>query len=215
MHILFWLPWWLSGKEYACNAGVLGLIPGSGSSLWRRKWQPILVFLLKNPMGRGSWWDTVYGVACNWATQHTHECPIYSSPGRVLIYYILFALTASLVAQRLKRLPPMRATGVLSLGWEDPLGKEIATHSSILAWRIPWLEEPSRLQTTGSQTVRHDWATSLSLSLALTLFFWAKNEKKKSHMDLPCGPVVKNLLANAGDMGFLSGPGRLHMLRGN
>ena len=54
-------------------------------------------------------------------------------------------LCASLVAQRLKRLPPMRETRVRSLGWEDPLEKEIVTHSSILAWRIPWTEEPSRL----------------------------------------------------------------------
>ena len=48
---------------------------------------------------------------------------------------------------------------------EDPLEKEMATHSSILAWRIPWTEEPGRLQSTGSQRVGHDWATSLSLFL--------------------------------------------------
>ena len=72
---------------------------------------------------------------------------------------------ASLVAQRLKRLPAMRETGVRSLGWEAPLEKEMATHASILAWRIcPWREEPSRLQSTGSQRVGHDWASSLSLS---------------------------------------------------
>ena len=46
------------------------------------------------------------------------------------------------MAQRLKRLPEMRETWVRSLGWEDPLEKEMATHSSILAWRIPWREEP-------------------------------------------------------------------------
>ena len=56
---------------------------------------------------------------------------------------------ASLVAQRLKRLPPMRETRVQSLGWEDPLEKEMATHSSTLAWRIPWTEEPGRLQSAG------------------------------------------------------------------
>ena len=63
---------------------------------------------------------------------------------------------ASLVAQRLKRLPAMRETWVRSLGQEDPLEKEMATHSSILAWRIPWTEEPCGLQSTGSQRVRHD-----------------------------------------------------------
>ena len=70
---------------------------------------------------------------------------------------------ASLVAQTVKRLPAMRETRVWSLGWEDPLEKEIATHSSILAWKIPWTEEPGRLQSMGSQRVRHDWATSLHL----------------------------------------------------
>ena len=55
------------------------------------------------------------------------------------------------MAQRLKHLPPMQETQVQSLGQEDPLEKEMATHSSILAWRIPWTEELGRLQTTGSQ----------------------------------------------------------------
>ena len=61
------------------------------------------------------------------------------------------------MAQRLKRLPGMRETGVQSLGREDPLEKEMATHSSTLAWRIPWKEEePGRLQSMGSQRVGPD-----------------------------------------------------------
>ena len=60
------------------------------------------------------------------------------------------------VAQRLKRLPAVQETRVQSLGWEDPLEKEMATHSSTLVWRIPWREEPGRLQSMGSQTVGHD-----------------------------------------------------------
>ena len=72
----------------------------------------------------------------------------------------------SLVAQRLKRLPGMRETRVRSLGWEDPLEKEMATHSSALAWRIPWREEPGRAcRQDWSQRVRHNWAASLSLFL--------------------------------------------------
>ena len=63
---------------------------------------------------------------------------------------------ACLVAQRLKRLPAMWETRVRSLGQEDPLEKEVATHSSILAWRIPWSEEPGRLQSMGLQRVGHD-----------------------------------------------------------
>ena len=60
------------------------------------------------------------------------------------------------MAQRLKRLPAIRETQVQSLGQEDPLEKEMVTHSSILAWRIPWMEKPGRLQSTGSQRVGHD-----------------------------------------------------------
>ena len=56
------------------------------------------------------------------------------------------------VVQRLKRLPPMQETRVRSLGREDPLEKEMVTHSSILAWRIPWTEKPGRLQSTGAQS---------------------------------------------------------------
>ena len=79
---------------------------------------------------------------------------------------------ASLVAQRLKRLPAMRETWVRSLGWEDPLEKEMATHSSILAWRIPWTEEPGGLQFTGSKRVGYDWATSLFWSEKVFISLW-------------------------------------------
>ena len=63
---------------------------------------------------------------------------------------------ASLVAQLVKNPPAMQETWVQSLGWEDPLEKEMATHSSILAWRIPWTEEPGGLQSMGSLRVGHD-----------------------------------------------------------
>ena len=62
----------------------------------------------------------------------------------------------SLVAQTVKRLPTMRETWVQSLGWEDVLVKEMATHSSILAWKIPQMEDPGGLQSTGLQRVGHD-----------------------------------------------------------
>ena len=65
-------------------------------------------------------------------------------------------MRASLVAHTVKELPAMQETWVRSLGWEDPLEKEMATHSSILAWRIPWTEEPGRLQSVGSQRVGHN-----------------------------------------------------------
>ena len=65
-------------------------------------------------------------------------------------------LWASLVAQIVKHLPAMQETQVQSLGLEDPLEKEMATHSIIFAWRIPWTERPGRLQSIGSQSIRHD-----------------------------------------------------------
>ena len=62
---------------------------------------------------------------------------------------------ASLLAQMVENSPTIQETRVRSLGWEDPLEKGMATHSSILAWRIPWTEEPGGLQSMGSQRVRH------------------------------------------------------------
>ena len=75
------------------------------------------------------------------------------------------SLLVSLVAQTVKNLPVMEETGVQSLGWEDPLEKGMATHSGILAWRIPWTEEPGGPQSVGSQRVRHDWVTKTFTSL--------------------------------------------------
>ena len=74
----------------------------------------------------------------------------------IYIYIILIGYRAFLVAQMVKCLPAMQDTWVQSLGQEDPLEKEMQTHSSTLAWKIPWTEEPGRLQSMGSQRVRHD-----------------------------------------------------------
>ena len=80
-------------------------------------------------------------------------------------------LGASLVAQTVKRLLAMRETQVRSLGWEDPLEKEMATHSSTLTWKVPWTKEPGRLESMGLQRVGHDWVTSLSPSILKWLKF--------------------------------------------
>ena len=74
-----------------------------------------------------------------------------------------------LVAQTVTHLPAVQETWVHPPGWEDPLEKEMATHSSTLAWKIPWMEEPGRLQSMGSQRVGHDGATSLGSLLDYTL----------------------------------------------
>ena len=82
------------------------------------------------------------------------------------------AFGASLVAQIVKNLPAMQEMRVQSLGQEDPLEKGIVTHSSILSWRSPWMEEPSRLQSMGLQRAGHDWAVSLSLSFSHEIRRW-------------------------------------------
>ena len=103
---------------------------------------------------------------------------------------------ASLVAQRLKRLPPMWETWVQSLGWEDPLEKEMVTHSSILLWRIPWMEEPGGLQSMGSQRVGDDWATSLSLSFSTYRIQWnwqwlpRLEQRRHYNFHLPLGSLT-------------------------
>ena len=78
-------------------------------------------------------------------------------------FYFLFQPWTSLVTQMVKHLPIVQETQVQSLGQEDLLEKEMATHSSILTWKIPSTEEPDRLQSMGSQRVGHNWATSVHI----------------------------------------------------
>ena len=86
---------------------------------------------------------------------------------------------AFLMAQLIKNLPAMRETWVQSLGWEDSLEEGMATHSSILAWRIPWTEEPGGIQSMGSQRVSHVWVTNTFTSGdQMTLWqFWGPGTK--------------------------------------
>ena len=79
----------------------------------------------------------------------THEVGIWFFSHYVKIINSVYLIEASLVAQSVKNLPMMQETWVQSLGWEDPLEKEMATHASILAWEIPWTEEPGGLQSMG------------------------------------------------------------------
>ena len=130
-----------AGKESAFTAGNLGSFPGLGRYPGEGRGYPLQYSGLEN----------------SWPIKHMglqriqHECATFIS----------FNLSAFLVAQTVKRLPAMWETWVRSLGQEDPLEKEMATHSSTLAWKIPWMGEPGRLQSMGSQRVGHDWATSL------------------------------------------------------
>ena len=74
----------------------------------------------------------------------------------VVFNMLCIVIWTCLVAQMVKRLSTMRETWVQSLGQEDPLEKEMAIHSSTIAWKIPWTEEPGRLQSMGSQRVAHN-----------------------------------------------------------
>ena len=87
----------------------------------------------------------------------------FPSAYKSCIYTLQQSIRTSQVAQMVKSLPTIWETWVRSLGWEDPLEKEMATHSSILAWKTSWTEKPGRLHSMGSQRVGHDWATSLSI----------------------------------------------------
>ena len=84
---------------------------------------------------------------------------------------------ASRVAQRIKGLPSIRETWVWSLSWEDPLEKVTSTHSGTLAWKIPWMEKPARLQSMGSQRVGQDWPTTFTF----TFFQWRNGHGKQTY----------------------------------
>ena len=111
---------------------------------------PLQCSCLENPRDGGAWWAAVYGVA----QSRTRLKRLSSSSSSSREYLPIQTFS---VAQMVKQhLPTMWETWVQSLGREDLLEKEMATHSSILAWRIPWTEELGRLQYMGTQRVRHD-----------------------------------------------------------
>ena len=130
---------------------ILGFPDGS----WRRKWQPTPVLLPGESHGGRSLigyspWGCKESDTTEWLHTHTHTH------------------THTQVVQMVKKPPAMQETWVRSLGWEDLLEKEMATHSSILAWRTPWTEEPDGLQSMGLQRVGHDWVTSHTHTHTLT-----------------------------------------------
>ena len=95
-----------------------------------------------------------------------------------------------IIGSVVKILPAMQKTQVQSLGQEDSLEEDIATHSSILAWRIPWTEEPGGLQSIGSHKVRHDWS-----NWAYTIIFYTSNFISKENQSLQF-PRLSNLPSN-------------------
>ena len=120
---------------------------------WRRKWQPTPVFL----PGESQGWSSLIG-CCLWGPTESDTTEAMQQQQHSMFW-------ASLVAQLAKNPSAMWETWVQSLVWEDPLEEGMAVHPSILAWRIPWTEEPGGLQSMGLQRIRHDWATKHTLFL--------------------------------------------------
>ena len=115
-----------------------------------------------------------------WACDSSRELDTWVIHNKYLLSNLQWT---SLVAQMVKNLPGMRETWVQSLGQEDTLEKRMATHSSILTWRISWTEEPGRLQSVGSQRVRHDWATN-NLTFTETKGLECRPKKWEKHKEL-------------------------------
>ena len=124
---------------------------------WRRNCQPTPISLPENSVDRRAWWATVHGVtksrtqlndSLSLSLSHTHT---HTHTHKVFLFTYL-AVRASLVAQMVKHLPAVRETRVWSLGWEDPLEKEMAIHSSTLAWKILWIEEPDTIHVVSVVT---------------------------------------------------------------
>ena len=116
-------------------------------SSWRRKWQPTPVLLPRKSHGRRSLVQaTAHGVA--------------KSQTRLSNFTLYIFINMDFMTQTVKNLPAMQETWVPSLGQEDPLEEKMAIHSSTLAWKIPWTEEPGGLPSMGWQRVGHNWATN-------------------------------------------------------
>ena len=112
--------------------------PGEGNG------NPLQYSCLENAMDGGTWWAIVHGVA---------KSRTRLSNFTFTMWYLAFP-----GGPEVKNLPAMQETRVWSLGWEDALEKEMAAHSSILSWEIPWTEEPNGLQAMGLQRVRQGWS---------------------------------------------------------
>ena len=166
------------GHDWATSLSCIG--EGNGN--------PLQCSCPENPRDGGAWWAAVYGVSQSRTrlkrlsssrsskSQEDRERLIvlqwyktYLGKGLLFLVLIWFgfpklntqsAETKSFLHSMVNYLPAVWETRVWSLGWEDTLEKEMATHSSILAWKIPWTEEPGGLQSVGLQRVGHNWATS-------------------------------------------------------
>ena len=156
IYVCMGLPWWLRWQS-ACSMGDLDSIPGLGRCPREGNGNPFQYSCLDNPMDRGAWQDTVHGVTRNWTglsdfiSLHFTSLHFTSLHMGVSGSYWCFPSDSDA-----KESAPVQETRVRSPGQEDPLEKGVATHSSILAWRIPWTKEPCGLQSMGLQRIGHN-----------------------------------------------------------
>ena len=130
---------WLRCKEPACECKRRGFHPWVRRYLGEGSGNPLQYSCLGNPMDGGAWWTTVHKVVKSWTG--------LSVQTRTVVHKYCFCYWLQMVKSQLA----MRETRVRSLSWGDPLEKEMATYLS--AWKIPWMEDPGGLQSTGLQRV--------------------------------------------------------------
>ena len=160
------LPWWFGGKESACHAGDPGSIHVSGRSPGEWNGYPLQYSYMENSMGREAWW------AVPMRSQRVRHDWV-SITFTIYIYIYIFRFFSIIICCKALSIVLLLFTYfmgpyclpisyIVVYFWE----KAMAPHSSTLAWKIPWTEEPGRLRSIESRRVRHDWATSLSFSLS-------------------------------------------------
>ena len=131
------------GKESAYNVSDLGLIPGSGRFPGEGNDNPLQYSCLENPMNRGACWATGHGIAKSWTQLSDWTELKINSLFQLCVCHLTRDFPGGSDSKE-------SASNAGDLDWEDTLEKEMATHSNIVAWEIPWTEEPGRLQSMGS-----------------------------------------------------------------
>ena len=171
------------------RTGVLAVTKGTSKRVWPT---------LQRPLALGGWVVKSMSSGSRWTWAQISVLPL-GRDSRYFIFLIFKLLivveytwhqicyfnhyTASLVVQMVKNLPVMQEMQVRFLGWEDPLEKGVVPHSRILAWRIPWTEEPDRLQFMALQRAGHDWATKTT---------WSVQFSSVKHISTVEQPVSRN-----------------------
>ena len=144
--------WWVTGREHVCHRSLIIQQVQSCPTVWPHRWQPTRLLHPWDSPGKNT------GAGCHFLLQCIHASQVTSAVSDS--FFICQGCWGLLVAQIVKNSPAMQETQVLSLSQEDPLEKEMANHSSILAWEIPWTEKPGRLQSIGLQKFGHDWVST-------------------------------------------------------